>query len=291
MEHRPVPVRVGDPAKPLGAGSDGPLHAADRRLWHPCWNRGLAGPLAPDVSTMRLRGLSLPTRLSSDHDPLYRFHQWRANLRVLQVIEVKSVPYVPRSHPFVERLIGTTATRIRGSAAVLACVGLGRQTGRLPRLLQCASGPCVVGRADARPDTKGCRTARPLPMARALPWSLSDADRGVTSDQRRRWRSGRRARVRRLSRHSRAVRHLQALLMPSRQRRRSSRLTGPEDRTMWDSYEFATHRSPVPLNIQGNHRLETVDFVRMCCNFPKAARERLVESAWLRLMPPPRTSC
>ena len=29
----------------------------------------------------------------------------------------------------------------------------------------------------------------------------------------------------------------------------------------------------------------------MCCNFPKATRERLVESAWLRLMPPPRTSC
>ena len=29
----------------------------------------------------------------------------------------------------------------------------------------------------------------------------------------------------------------------------------------------------------------------MCCNFPKAARERLVESAGLRLMPPPRTSC
>ena len=30
-----------------------------------------------------IRGLSRPTRLSSDHDPLYRFHQWRANLRVL----------------------------------------------------------------------------------------------------------------------------------------------------------------------------------------------------------------
>ena len=29
----------------------------------------------------------------------------------------------------------------------------------------------------------------------------------------------------------------------------------------------------------------------MCCNFPKTARERLIESAWLRLMPPPRTSC
>ena len=108
---------------------------------------------------------------------------------------------------------------MRGSAAVLVCVGLGRQTGGLPGLLQCASGPCVVGRADVRPDTKGCRTARPLPMGRALPWSLSDADRGVTSDQRRRWRAGRRARVRRLSRQSRAVRQLHALLMPSRQLR------------------------------------------------------------------------
>ena len=50
---------------------------------------------------------SSPTYLSSDHDPLYRFHQWHANLRVLRVTEVKTVPYVPLSHPFVERLIGT----------------------------------------------------------------------------------------------------------------------------------------------------------------------------------------
>jgi len=54
-----------------------------------------------------IRGLSRPTRLSSDNDPLYRFHQWHANLWVLQVTEVKSVPYVPLLHPFVERLIGT----------------------------------------------------------------------------------------------------------------------------------------------------------------------------------------
>ena len=45
--------------------------------------------------------------LSSDNDPLYRFHQWQANLRILEVTEIKSVPYVPLSHPFVERLIGT----------------------------------------------------------------------------------------------------------------------------------------------------------------------------------------
>ena len=30
-----------------------------------------------------------------------------ANLRVLEIDEIKSVPHVPVSHPFVERLIGT----------------------------------------------------------------------------------------------------------------------------------------------------------------------------------------
>src|SRR5215469_11214041 len=55
-----------------------------------------------------IRGVTtLPQYLSSDHDPLYRFHQWEANLRILGVTEIKTVPYVPLSHPFVERLIGT----------------------------------------------------------------------------------------------------------------------------------------------------------------------------------------
>jgi putative transposase len=48
-----------------------------------------------------------PKHLSTDHDPLFRFHRWRANLRVLEIEELKSVPYVPVSHPFIERLIGT----------------------------------------------------------------------------------------------------------------------------------------------------------------------------------------
>src|ERR1700694_3071005 len=52
-------------------------------------------------------GHTPPTYLSSDHDRLYQFHQWQANLRILDVDEIKTVPYAPRSHPFVERLIGT----------------------------------------------------------------------------------------------------------------------------------------------------------------------------------------
>lgn len=50
---------------------------------------------------------SLPKRLSSDNDPLFRFHRWQANLRILDIEEIKTIPYTPLSHPFVERLIGT----------------------------------------------------------------------------------------------------------------------------------------------------------------------------------------
>jgi len=46
--------------------------------------------------------------LSSDNDPLFEYHRWQANLRVLGVEGVKTVPYVPLSHPFIERLMGTT---------------------------------------------------------------------------------------------------------------------------------------------------------------------------------------
>src|SRR6516164_6839015 len=38
-----------------------------------------------------IRGATtLPKYLSSDHDPLYRFHQWDANLRVLNVEQIKT---------------------------------------------------------------------------------------------------------------------------------------------------------------------------------------------------------
>ncbi len=50
---------------------------------------------------------AMPRLLSSDHDPLFRSHRWQANLRILEVDEIKSIPLTPRSHAFVERLIGT----------------------------------------------------------------------------------------------------------------------------------------------------------------------------------------
>ena len=52
-------------------------------------------------------GQDWPSRVSTDNDPLFQYRQWKANLRVLEIEEIKSVPYTPTSHPFVERLIGS----------------------------------------------------------------------------------------------------------------------------------------------------------------------------------------
>ena len=53
-------------------------------------------------------GQGVPRHLSTDHDPVFEAHRWMANLRILEIDELKTVPHVPLSHPFVERLIGTT---------------------------------------------------------------------------------------------------------------------------------------------------------------------------------------
>ena len=55
-----------------------------------------------------MHGQGTPRHLSTDHDPLFEAHRWTANLRILEIDAIKTVPQVPRSHPFVERLIGTT---------------------------------------------------------------------------------------------------------------------------------------------------------------------------------------
>ena len=61
------------------------------------------------------RGHTPPTYLSSDHDRLYLFHQWQANLNVLDVEAINTVPYAPLSHPFVERLVRYDSTGMLGS--------------------------------------------------------------------------------------------------------------------------------------------------------------------------------
>ena len=65
------------------------------------------GPALCRMLSEATSGQGWPKRISSDNDPLFQYHRWKANLRVLDVEEIKSLPHVPMSHPFVERLIGS----------------------------------------------------------------------------------------------------------------------------------------------------------------------------------------
>src|SRR6516225_7275549 len=128
-----VSMRIGDVTNLLGSGRDGSIYAADRRLCRSprcCGWRGIM----QDVQSSH--SYADPAKyLSSDHDPLYRFQPWQANLRVLEIQEIKTVPYVPLSHPFVERLIGT----IRRENIILDSSRPGGQTASFPGLFQQAS--------------------------------------------------------------------------------------------------------------------------------------------------------
>jgi putative transposase len=65
------------------------------------------GPGLCRMFNAAIHGQGAPRRLSTDHDPLFEAHRWTANLRILEIAEVKTVAHVPLSHSFVERLIGT----------------------------------------------------------------------------------------------------------------------------------------------------------------------------------------
>ncbi|MDZ7785246.1 MAG: integrase core domain-containing protein [Halioglobus sp.] len=65
------------------------------------------GPVLCRMFNDATQGHGWPERISSDNDPLFQYHRWKANLRVLEIEEIKSLPHVPMSHPFVERLIGS----------------------------------------------------------------------------------------------------------------------------------------------------------------------------------------
>src|SRR5690242_13444046 len=128
-----------------------------------------------------IRGHRLPRYLSSDHDPLYRFHQWQTHLRVLAVTEIKTVPWLPLSHPFVERLIGTV--RREYLDRILFWTAADLETKLLDfQHYYMAIEACWAGRTPARAGC--CRTcvtnrSRFVPVAEALSRLVPDSNRGV----------------------------------------------------------------------------------------------------------------
>jgi hypothetical protein len=78
--------------------------------------------------------------------PLFEFHRWKTNLRILDVTEIKTVPEVPLSHPFIERLVGTIRRELLDQIPFLERRRSRTEVAALQRLLQPRSSSCIVMR-------------------------------------------------------------------------------------------------------------------------------------------------
>jgi transposase InsO family protein len=81
-----------------------------------------------------ISGQGRPARLSLDHDPLFEFQRWQANLRVLGLETVQTVPHVPWSQDYA-----SYCTSLVGSARTITGRDLRRSF--RPCSLQGALGP------------------------------------------------------------------------------------------------------------------------------------------------------
>jgi putative transposase len=119
------------------------------------WSGIVDGAALCQMFNRAIRGQTAPIYLSTDNDPLCRFPQWEANLRVLEVKEIKTVPYVPLSHPFVERLIGTVRRE-----CLERCFGP-RPTWRRSYSIS----NIIITSIERMRDAKGSRRKRATPIA------------------------------------------------------------------------------------------------------------------------------
>jgi putative transposase len=126
-------------------------------------------------------GQPLPKYLSTDHDPLFRFHRWLANLRVLEIEQIKSVPYVPVSHPFVEHLIGTIRREYLDRVLFWNSMDLTRKLSEVRdyynehRVHRALDGTTPAQRAGASSPRPRC--ARSIRLAATLSRSVADPGR------------------------------------------------------------------------------------------------------------------
>jgi len=98
-------MRIRGVADVLGAGGHGSVHAPHHRIWNSSRNRRWSGAL-PHVqsSDWRPEGSEI---LKFRPRSVVSVSSVASQSKGAWVTEIKTVPYVPLSHPFVERLIGT----------------------------------------------------------------------------------------------------------------------------------------------------------------------------------------
>lgn len=75
--------------------------------------------------------------------------RWKANLRVLEIEEIKSLPYVPMSHPFVERLIGSVRRELLDHTLFWTATDLENKLRDFQNY--CNEHRCHMGRSGATP--------------------------------------------------------------------------------------------------------------------------------------------
>jgi putative transposase len=102
-------------------------------------------------------GQSPPKHASTDHDPLFRFHRWLANLRVLEIEEIKSVPYAPLS-PVCRTADWDDPARVSRPRILLERGRSGAEAAGVQRLLQRRS---RSSRARRQHASATCRCALP----------------------------------------------------------------------------------------------------------------------------------
>jgi transposase InsO family protein len=126
------------------------------------------GPAVCRLFNHATRGAGVPARLSTDHDPLFTFHRWQANLRVLGIDEIETLPCVPLSHPFAERLIGTLRREYLDQTLLWGTADLQR---RLDNFVDYYNEHrCHAGIGGIQPaDRDGAAGRRPLAL-RAFRW-------------------------------------------------------------------------------------------------------------------------
>tara|TARA_R110002049_G_scaffold191507_1_gene360472 strand:+ start:42335 stop:42748 length:414 start_codon:yes stop_codon:yes gene_type:complete len=79
------------------------MDAWNRKLVGLSVNKGpVDGPTLCRMFNQIISNKSAPHYISTDNDPLFQFHCWIANLRILEIEEIKSIPFTPISHPYVE---------------------------------------------------------------------------------------------------------------------------------------------------------------------------------------------
>jgi hypothetical protein len=101
---------------------------------------------------------------SSDHDALFGFGQRQANLRILEVTEIKTVTHVPLPHSFVERLIGTIRREYLDRTLFWTTAGL-ETSCSISRHTSMSIARMLGGKAERRNKTRASSDQSPTSIA------------------------------------------------------------------------------------------------------------------------------